>query len=227
MKRGGDMKMDLEVKLDWTGGVARSKPRLMSVELDWTGGSRLMPTGGNLWLLITQQHMWMPRSLPWAAPSTKLHPLATSKSFQGPSSTFFLWNLGERSKKHLAHVCKCFLMPWDSGPLCCTYAVSRTCVPRSQCAVCPSRCVTQEQDTAVLAHHGVWYCYTLWTLQSPTQTFVHCKVLYGALQVWILIQMSGPTTPTTTTTHFCTGTKCNTMQHLLGRKNWKPNTKHS
>ena len=163
MKRGGDMKMDLEVKLDWTGGVARSKPRLRSVELDWTGGSRLMPTGGNLWLLITLQHMWMPRSLPWAAPSTKLHPLATSKSFQGPSSTFFLWNLGERSKKHLAHVCKCFLMPWDSGPLCCTYAVSRTCVPRSQCAVCPSRCVTQEKDTAVLAHHGVWYCYILWT----------------------------------------------------------------
>ena len=67
-------------------------------------------------------------------------------------------------------------MPWDSGPLCCTYAVSRTCVPRSQCAVCPPRCVTQEQDTAVLAHHGVWYCYTLWTWQSPTRTYVHCKV---------------------------------------------------
>ena len=42
MKRGGDMKMDLEVKLDWTGGVARRKPRLRSVELE-------IDLGGGVW----------------------------------------------------------------------------------------------------------------------------------------------------------------------------------
>ena len=73
------------------------------------------------------------------------------------------------------------------------------CLPSSLCHTGARHSSPCPPWSLILLHHQHALMYT-----------VRYLVLYSALQGWIPIQMSGPTTPTTT--QFCTGTKCNTMQ---------------